>query len=446
MALPDINTTQDIPAVDVMMANELDNIDDSLVSIFDALTDMAKVDQRIAVAVEGMLEIDKSQYDELQQERGLNLEKEREAQDSMTGDNGGLMFKGMQEMKKEASTIALILGALAAAFVAFSDNIPMWLRKLMGYQESLQENRDRVTKELEQEIEDNKDASTRLGEGQKARAERALEIMKDNPKVSGTGARAVAANEAGGFEGTGEFTEDDLYDDQTFEATKQAEAKEKIIELSKDIYYLKNVATEEEDPEAYGMNAFIADQKLEDAIDISRKNGLAMTADEIIKLGMPASAQSNITNNVTPKNTNTTEIINKFYGDEDKVMNQGKLTDPYTRTTDVTSDEAFEKEQKSFIDRFGGSEEMSEVLKKVDVKKSVSGDNEGVVIPITYKSAEQQGGAGGVTVNNVDNSSTTNVVSGGGGKSTGRAVPPSSKVSKSPGSAGSTELRDFVNE
>lgn len=465
MALPNINTQSDIHAIDAMMANELDKIDDTLVSVFDVLQDMAKLDQRIVVAVEGMLKIDQEQFDADQLSRGTELEAEREAKDKITGDNGGLLGKVIDETKEAGNTIALILGALAAAFVAFSDEIPMWMRKLMGYQEGLQENRKRITKDLEQTIEENKDASTRLGEGQRERAKRALQIMEDNPKVSGSGAMAAAANEAGGFAGTGEVTEEDLYPDQTFDANNQAEAKDKITELSKEIYYLQNVATEEEDPEAYGMNQFIADKKLEEAIDISRKNGLAMTADEIIKLGQPndsakkensinATGFNTISVDKTPEAAKTAPKANTVTPTKEiipQTLNSKKIekplsiapernTDPYTRTVDVTSDEAFEKEQKSFTDRFGGTEEMSDVLKKVDVKKSLSGDNENVVIPITYKSQEQQDSAKGVTVNNVDNSTTTNVVNGGGGKSTGRSVPSSANENRAPFTNGHTKL------
>jgi hypothetical protein len=80
-------------------------------------------------------------------------------------------------------------------------------------------------------------------------------------------------------------------------------------------------------------------------------------------------------------------------------------------------------------------------MKNVDVKKSLSGDSEGVVIPITYQSQQQQGAANGVTVNNVDNSTTTNVVGGGGGgKSTGRATPSAANENRAPFTNGHTKL------
>lgn len=143
MPLPNVDTQDSTLATAVAgaaIASEMDKAEDylhemdyTLTSVFDSLIDLVRINERIARAMEGLFEIEGDRWAQETLDAGLALEAQREAepQETMTGSDKKLDID-WSKVKDNASTVGILLATLAGALVAWYDQIPDWLKKILG--------------------------------------------------------------------------------------------------------------------------------------------------------------------------------------------------------------------------------------------------------------------------------------------------------------------------
>ena len=137
MALPNISqqdATLAIAAEGAVMSNELNDIDNSLVSIFDVLVDMTRVNERTAKAIEEVLRIESARRSEENLTEGLKLEAEREAGQGQQGKGFGERYdKAVDKFSADTTTMGLALVTATGAALAFADEVKDAYRSVEGF-------------------------------------------------------------------------------------------------------------------------------------------------------------------------------------------------------------------------------------------------------------------------------------------------------------------------
>lgn len=457
--LPKVNTESNESNTSSAKTEEyLQEMDYTLTSVFSSIVDLMRVNDRIAKAVEGLFKIERDRLKEENLAEGLDLEKERESNvssEGILGDTKETPKMDWRKLRDSASGLGLAMATLAAGFVAFSDKIPLWLKRIMGigddYKERQKTSEDDVLENLKGKTDPiGPDFMYRAFDREEAElaflTQREMEENKGNPKFTKEMAEHNARNRlykgftAYNAEGEKEFTskyinpfsEDKIESD--FEKYQETmEARERGAELEGDLGKegAKNQLLKElEEHRSYKESIIKQYEKNEVAVPVELMRVIDKKETALI------TALKEVDPNVAIPTTN-------------QISPPVKSTEAESQLNTIEAKSQVVPDKEPFDIKSMDEPNYAGIPKQIN-RSQTQQRNPAASEPLTiYIGGQSKDAAGNAGPVNIDNSSITNnnIVNGGGGSgmSNGRTVPPTVKGTKSPGSAGSTEVQDLVN-
>lgn len=480
MALPDIGqqeATLALAAEGAVMSRELNDIDNSLISIFDVLVDLTRVNERTANAIENMLNIEFERQREENLTEGLKLEEQREAEAEKRIGFSEKIDKQFEKLSNNTSFLGSMALFAGGALATFSEDVNKFLGKFGLASTDL----DNIITGL---------AATRVAIPKTAPSKiptppAAKPAPKFGPLKSATATPAAAALKNTGLDklkssritAAGKTIPKASADALKRGATATAKATDSVAGsvLKGTAKTVSKVAT----PIAVIVEgANVAKTELDDSLTRSEKNikhsesagsiGGALLGAKIGAQGYAAGPLVGTITTITGAVAGSLlgEELGEFLGkmgfgevekpetmadklgnsqlrqtlsDEDRVMNAGPVKAASETQMYGMNIQGFNAAAKS------KAAIAAESMRKIEsVKPSVSGDNINVTVKVDQASKQTVDPARvtpiirqGDTVNNITNIN-------GGGSSAGRSVPSSAKQNKSSGTTGYTEIYDPV--